>query len=329
MRVMHPPVIVRTYQDKTREQAARKFERDARGAGPRRLFGRVGVDQPRDNGPVLVGLACRQGVDDRHLRPPATTEDRGGARAPGKPLPARVWRETASATSPATSRAIRPRRRYRRPTLGGLERVHSPGSARPPRRGALPGRRAGGARRAGLGRDGVDHAPARPRHQRSRRTPSVPRRRTGRRWSSRPREAGVRTQNAVHAPVRPSRSRHVAGCPGPAPAAPSCTVPGSLHRRRERRSSRWPTSATRGAGLPEVFVGQLGTSARAWSSPVRVFDQPDYGHADPRIKERASEQERSWSRRMRPRRCRSESDAGLPGGRRPPRLPAAAGTHGS
>ena len=31
MRVMHPPVIVRTYQDKTRQQAARKFEQDARG----------------------------------------------------------------------------------------------------------------------------------------------------------------------------------------------------------------------------------------------------------------------------------------------------------
>jgi hypothetical protein len=31
MRVMHPPVIVRTYQDKTREQASRRFERDAEG----------------------------------------------------------------------------------------------------------------------------------------------------------------------------------------------------------------------------------------------------------------------------------------------------------
>ena len=31
VRVMHPPVIVRTYQDKTREQASRRFERDAVG----------------------------------------------------------------------------------------------------------------------------------------------------------------------------------------------------------------------------------------------------------------------------------------------------------
>ena len=29
MRVIHPPVIVRTYQDKSREQATRRFEQDA------------------------------------------------------------------------------------------------------------------------------------------------------------------------------------------------------------------------------------------------------------------------------------------------------------
>jgi hypothetical protein len=31
MRVMHPPVIVRTYQDRTQAQASRRSERDAAG----------------------------------------------------------------------------------------------------------------------------------------------------------------------------------------------------------------------------------------------------------------------------------------------------------
>ena len=91
---------------------------------------------------------------------------------------------------------------------------------------------------------------------------------------------GVGTQNAVHARVR--LAGHITWRDVPVQLKGSYlqslvlvpTASGDVWIAYQRNT---------GSGFPEVFVSKLDTSARSWSSPVRVFDQPDYGHAAPRI----------------------------------------------